>query len=346
MTLQIGCHSALDRLLAGTSACSGHPQRLTSKSCLNNAHRIHSSTGQMAAGRCERLIICSNTTIFSASDGVLMSVDEPESPFGQRRPDYLGRMHEQLEELVADRDQMSQLLQVAIEIGTGLDLHTTLHRIVNAALGMTGARYGAIGVWAPDGTLSSFVHEGIDPATIRRIGHLPVGKGVLGVLRSSEPLRLPDLTEHQEAVGFPAHHPPMRAFLGMPISIRGAVYGALYVADDRGDFAFSSKDEVTARALASAASVAIDNARLFEQARTSAQWTAASRTFFDSRTPGSPFRRPRTACRAWYAVAGMSCSSVAQRNMRRRRSTCALSRPFVPETTPSSFISSTSSGVI
>jgi signal transduction histidine kinase len=221
-----------------------------------------------------------------------MSVDEPESPFGQRRPDYVGRMHEQLEELVADRDQMSQLLQVAIEIGTGLDLHTTLHRIVNAALGMTGARYGAIGVWAPDGTLSSFVHEGIDPATIRRIGHLPVGKGVLGVLRSSEPLRLPDLTEHQEAVGFPAHHPPMRAFLGMPISIRGAVYGALYVADDRGDFAFSSKDEVTARALASAASVAIDNARLFEQARTSAQWTAASRTITAALLSGDTNERP------------------------------------------------------
>jgi signal transduction histidine kinase len=222
-----------------------------------------------------------------------MSVDEPDSPFGLRRPEYLGRMYEQLEELAADRDQMVQLLQVAIEISSDLDLDATLHRIVNAALGMTGARYGAIGVWAPDDTLSSFVHLGIDPETTRRIGHFPVGKGVLGVLRSgSEPLRLRDVTVHQEHFGFPAHHPPMQAFLGMPISIRGAVYGALYVADDRGDFAFSSADEVTARALASAASVAIDNARLFEQARTSAQWTDASRAITAALLSGDTRDRP------------------------------------------------------
>src|SRR5690349_24046396 len=106
-------------------------------------------------------------------------------------------MHEQLEELVADRDQMGQLIQVAIEISSNLDLDVTLRRIVDAAMGMTGARYGAIGVWAPDGTLSSFVHNGIDADTARRVGHLPVGKGVLGVLRDrSEPLRLVDLTRH------------------------------------------------------------------------------------------------------------------------------------------------------
>jgi signal transduction histidine kinase len=222
-----------------------------------------------------------------------MKIGESESPFGLRRPDYLGRIHEQLDKLVADRDQMAQLLQVAIEIGSDLDLDATLHRIVNAALGITGARYGAIGVWAPDGTLSSFVQEGVDPQMTRRIGHFPVGKGVLGVLRSgSEPLRLRDVTEHSRYLGFPAHHPPMRAFLGMPISIRGAVYGALYVADDRDDFAFSSADEVTARALASAASVAIDNARLFEQARTSAQWTNASRAITAALLSGDTKERP------------------------------------------------------
>lgn len=222
-----------------------------------------------------------------------MNSDTPKSLFGLRRPDYLSRMHEQLEELVADRDQMGQLLQVAIEIGSDLDLDATLHRIVAAALGMTGARYGAIGIWAPDGTLSSFVHSGVDADTARRIGHLPVGKGVLGVLRDrTEPLRLSDLTQHQDAVGFPEHHPAMRAFLGMPIAIRGAVYGGLYVTDDRAEMGFSAADEVTVRALASAASVAIDNARLFEQARASARWTTASRSIMAALLSEEPEDRP------------------------------------------------------
>ncbi len=222
-----------------------------------------------------------------------MKSDGPDSPFGLRRPDYLSRMHEQLEELVADRDQMGQLLQVAIEIGSDLDLDATLHRIVNAAMAMTGARYGAIGVWAPDGTLSSFVNSGIDDDTSLLIGHLPVGKGVLGVLRDrDEPLRLDDLTRHDAAVGFPEHHPPMRAFLGMPIMIRGSVYGGLYVTDDRTGSSFSTADEVTIRALASAASVAIDNARLFEQARASARWTSASRTIMAALLSEETHERP------------------------------------------------------
>nr|WP_158021442.1 GAF domain-containing protein [Mycolicibacterium chubuense] len=187
-------------------------------------------------------------------------------------------MHQQLEELVADREQMGELLRVAIEISSDLDLDATLVRIVNAAMSVTSARYGAIGVWRPDGTLSSFVHEGLDEETARRIGHLPAGKGLLGVLQDrDEPLRLRDLTEDPRAVGFPEHHPVMRAFLGMPIMIRGAVYGALFVADDRPDQCFTASDEVTIRALGSAASVAIDNARLFELTRASARWTDASR---------------------------------------------------------------------
>ncbi len=187
-------------------------------------------------------------------------------------------MHEQLEELVADREQMGQLLQVAIEIGSDLELDATLHRIVGAAMSMTGARYGAIGVWRSNGTLASFVHEGMDPDTRRLVGHLPAGKGVLGVLRDrTEPLRLTDLTDHPASAGFPEHHPPMRAFLGMPVIIRGAVYGSLYVSDDRPEHAFAEADEITVRALASAASVAIDNARLFDRVRAGARWTSASR---------------------------------------------------------------------
>ncbi|OBH89804.1 histidine kinase [Mycobacterium sp. E2733] len=207
-----------------------------------------------------------------------MRIDETESAFGLRRPDYLSRMHEQLDELVAERQQMAQLLQVAIEIGSDLELDAVLHRILAAAIGMTGARYGAIGVWGPEGTLASFVHSGMDPDTVGLLGHLPVGKGVLGALRDcTEPLRLAQLSDHPAAVGFPEHHPPMGAFLGMPVIIRGAVFGSLYVTDDRPGRAFSEADEVTVRALASAASVAIDNARLFDRVRAGARWTDASR---------------------------------------------------------------------
>ncbi|ORV58290.1 histidine kinase [Mycobacterium europaeum] len=207
-----------------------------------------------------------------------MREDECGSTFGLRRLDFLSRMHEQLDELAAERQQMAQLLQVAIEIGSDLELDAILHRIVAAAIGMTGARYGAIGVWGPEGTLASFVHSGMDAETVRRVGHLPVGKGLLGALRDrTEPLRLGDLSDHPTAVGFPERHPPMRAFLGMPITIRGAVFGSLYVTDDRPGRCFREADEITVRALASAASVAIDNARLFDRVRAGARWTDASR---------------------------------------------------------------------
>jgi len=208
-----------------------------------------------------------------------MSEDEAESAFGLRGPDYLSRMREQLGELVADREQLGRrLLQVAIGVGSNLELDATLHRIVAAALSLSGARYGAIGLWAADGTLASFVHSGMDPEKVRLVGHLPAGKGLLGALRDrTEPLRLADLADHPAAVGFPEHHPRMQAFLGVPVIVRGAVFGSLFVADDRPGHGFSEADEVTVRALASAAAVAIDNARLFDRVRASARWARAGR---------------------------------------------------------------------
>lgn len=203
---------------------------------------------------------------------------ENQIPFGLRTPEFLSRMHEQLDELVANRDHIGQLLSLVIGIGSDLDLDATLRRIVDAALSMTGGRYGALGLWSADDTLATFVHLGMDQATVALIGDLPVGKGLLGVLRHrTEPLRMTDLTEHPSVVGFPEHHPRMRAFLGMPIIGREGALGALFVADDRDGRTFTDSDEITAQALASAASVAIDNARLFERARASARWTSASR---------------------------------------------------------------------
>jgi signal transduction histidine kinase len=174
------------------------------------------------------------------------------------------------------------LLQVALEIGSDLDPHLdldgTLQRFVRAAMVMTRARFGAIGVWDADGMLASFVHDGMDDDAVGKIGHLPAGKGLLGLLREHpQPVRIADLGEHPESAGFPRHHPDMRAFLGVPIVIRGEPYGGLYVADDRPGRAFTEDDEATGRALASVAAVAIDNARLIEQVREAARWTAASR---------------------------------------------------------------------
>jgi signal transduction histidine kinase len=205
--------------------------------------------------------------------------EESGSAFaGLGRRDLVSSMHEQLDELLLARDQMEHLLRVIVEIGSSLDLEATLRRIIAAAMELTEARYGALAVRAADGSLTSFVYAGIDDDAVRRIGNLPVGKGVLGVrLDPYAALCLDDLTAHPAAVGFPEHHPPMRAFLGVPITIRGNVFGSLYVTDDRPGRAFGRSDEIAARALASAAAVAIDNAQLFGWTQLSAKWMRVSR---------------------------------------------------------------------
>ncbi len=194
------------------------------------------------------------------------------------RRGLVGRMHEDLDELLAAREQMERLLQIFLEIGADLDLEATLSRIVTAAIELTGARFGALGVRAPDGTLSSFAHVGMDERTVSKIGHLPDGKGVLGLLLDSDDvIRLDDLTAHPAAVGLPEHHPPMAAFLGVPITIRGDAFGSLYLTHADATHTFTESHEIAARALASAAAVAIENARLFERVRAGANWVQASR---------------------------------------------------------------------
>jgi signal transduction histidine kinase len=203
-------------------------------------------------------------------------------------------MHEQLDELLAARDQMEQLLRVIVEISADLDLDATLRRIILAARELTAAPYGAVAVRDSEGDLISFVHGGMDADTVQRIGHLPVGKGVLSVsLLDTPALHMADLTTHPAAVGFPEHHPPMRAFLGVPITIRGKVFGSLYLTHDEPGRVFSESDEVAARALAFAAAVAIDNAQLFERERTSVKWMEASREITAALlSTAEPHRRP------------------------------------------------------
>lgn len=224
-----------------------------------------------------------------------MTSDDTGSAFaglGQRG--LVGRMHEQLDELLAARDQMELLLRVIVEIGAGLDLDATLHRIIGAARKLTSAPYGALAIRDPDGDLLSFVHEGMDPETAARIGHLPFGKGLLSLsLLDTPALRMADLTTHPAAVGFPEHHPPMRAFLAVPITIRGTVFGNLYLTHVDPERVFSNSDEVAARALAFAAAVAIDNARVFERERTAVKWMEASREITTALlSSAAPHRRP------------------------------------------------------
>jgi two-component system, NarL family, sensor histidine kinase DevS len=213
-----------------------------------------------------------------------MERDAEESAFtqlGQRG--LVRRMHEQLDELSAARDQMEQLLRVIVDLGSNLEnLDVTLHGIVKAAMELAGARYGALGLYGSEGSLVSFIQEGIDVDAAR----------VLGDLSMSEPLRIDDLTAYLHTSGLPGQDPPIKAFLGIPISVRAAVFGNLYLADDRPDRVFSDADEIAARALGTAAAVAIDNARLFERQRTSAKWMKATREITAELLSTGPATRP------------------------------------------------------
>lgn len=159
------------------------------------------------------------------------------------------------------------LLHAVLAIASDLDLGAMLHRIVEATVELVGAQYGALGVLDEAGIgLAQFITVGIDDSTHHAIGHLPDGHGILGVLIADpRPLRLPDLRAHPDSYGFPPHHPPMRSFLGAPIRIRDNVYGNLYLTDKVDAAEFSELDEELVVGLASAAAVAIDNARLHAQ---------------------------------------------------------------------------------
>ncbi|MDD7967917.1 GAF domain-containing sensor histidine kinase [Actinomycetospora lemnae] len=160
---------------------------------------------------------------------------------------------------------MAALFSSMVAVAEGLDLDATLRRLVEVATDLVGARYGAIGVLDEAGSgLARFVHTGIDDAARAQIGDLPRGRGLLGeLIRHPAPLRLEDLHDHPASVGFPPHHPPMNSFLGVPVRVRGVVFGNLYLTDKR-DGAFTAADEELIVALAAAAAVAVDNARLHQ----------------------------------------------------------------------------------
>ncbi|MFD0921940.1 GAF domain-containing sensor histidine kinase [Saccharopolyspora rosea] len=194
-----------------------------------------------------------------------------------RLDELLAQVQERIEEIVGIRDRMNGLLDAVLAVSSELDLDATLRRVVHAAIELVDARYGALGVLGEGGGLSRFVHEGVDEDVPAHIGHPPTGAGVLGaVVEDDGPLRLDDLSEHPASVGFPPGHPPMRTFLGVPIRARQATYGRLYLTEKRGGGGFTADDEVVLQALAGAAGIAVDNARLFDAVHRRERWLDAT----------------------------------------------------------------------
>ena len=175
-------------------------------------------------------------------------------------------------------ERYERLLEAGLALGAELSLPVALQRIVELAAELAGARYGALGVLGRDGRISEFITTGVTAAERAAIGHIPVGRGILGVLiDDARPLRLHDIAEDPRSVGFPANHPPMRSFLGVPVTARGRVYGNLYLTEKHGGEDFDADDERALVLLAAQAGVAIENAHLYEEAHDRAQRLEAVR---------------------------------------------------------------------
>ena len=169
--------------------------------------------------------------------------------------------------LIEDPAKLRRVLEATLLIEADLDLPTLLRHIVEEARSMAGARYGALGVLDDDGTaLTEFITVGLEPEEEERIGPRPTGRGILGLLtRDPKPLRISRLDTHPDRYGFPPGHPPMTSFMGVPLKVRDEVYGNLYLTDKVGWSEFTSDDEALIGALALAAGIAIENARLHER---------------------------------------------------------------------------------
>jgi signal transduction histidine kinase len=204
-------------------------------------------------------------TSFEFVDGPRLELDQ-----------LLGQLVNRAEDVMAAQGRLRGLLSANRVIISELDLPSVLRHIVEAACQLVRARYGALGVLAPDGSLEEFITVGIDAPATQLIGELPSGKGLLGaVIEDASPIRLAVMSADNRSVGFPAHHPPMTSFLGVPIRVRDVVFGNLYLTEAASG-QFSVEDEELVTALAATAGITIENARLFEQSRRKQDWLHAS----------------------------------------------------------------------
>ncbi|MFE2539601.1 GAF domain-containing sensor histidine kinase [Actinacidiphila glaucinigra] len=191
--------------------------------------------------------------------------------------ELLDELQSRIDAVRGTRDRVHSLLEAVLTVGRELDLPQVLRRIVEAAVLLVDAEYGALGVIGDDARLAQFLTVGVGDEQIEAIGPLPSGHGILGeLIRRPAPLRLEEIGQHPASYGFPPNHPPMHSFLGVPIRVRDEVFGNLYLTEKRGGKEFDGEDETVLSTLAVAAGVAIDNARLYEEARSRQRWLEAN----------------------------------------------------------------------
>jgi signal transduction histidine kinase len=194
-----------------------------------------------------------------------------------RLDELLAELQVRLAAVVKTRDRVHALLEAVVAVGSNLELEVVLRQIVEAAVALVDARYGALGVIGEGGRLAGFVPVGLDQEQIARIHRWPEGRGLLGeLITDPRPLRLADMSAHPGSFGFPEGHPPMRTFLGAPVRVRDEVFGNLYLTEKEGGGEFDEEDEAVLAALGAAAGVAVGNARLYEEARRQQRWLRAS----------------------------------------------------------------------
>ncbi|WP_026401535.1 GAF domain-containing sensor histidine kinase [Actinomadura rifamycini] len=228
--------------------------------------------------------------------------------------ELLSELQTRLEAARATRDRVHALLEAVVSIGSDLALETVLRRIIEAATTLVDARYGALGVIGDDRErLVRFVTVGVSGGKIEEIGDWPDGHGILGLLiKDPRPIRLADLEEHPESFGIPPGHPPMHSFLGVPIRVRDEVFGNLYLTEKAGGGAFEDEDEVVVTALATAAGVAIENARLYEETRRRERWLEASTEISTALLSGTdPHEVTALVARRAGEIAGAGLAAVA-----------------------------------
>lgn len=223
--------------------------------------------------------------------------------------ELLVQLVERAQEVLATQGRLRGLLAATQAIATDLSLPDMLRRIVEAARDLVEAKYVALGVLAREGGLAEFIHVGMSEETVAEISAgLPHGRGILGLLIDDpKPLRLADLSQHSSSYGFPEGHPPMRTFLGVPIRARGEVFGNLYLTEKAGGAEFTREDEELVTALAAAAGIAIENARLFTEARRRQRWLEAS-----ARITGALLASPETDAPASLSLIARSAREVAE----------------------------------
>jgi two-component system, NarL family, sensor histidine kinase DevS len=200
------------------------------------------------------------------SDGPQLSIER-----------LMAQLVDQAGRVLSAQHRLQRLLDANRAIVRELSLPAVLRQIAQSARETAGAQYAALGVIGSDGLLEEFIHVGMDDITVAAIGDLPKGRGLLGTLiEHPEPIRLPHITDDSRSSGFPVGHPPMTTFLGVPIRNRDRVFGNLYLTNRRDGNNFTAEDEELISALAATASIAIENARLYEESRQRQEWLRAS----------------------------------------------------------------------